>query len=112
MHYQKVNNLTIDGKSGPKTMKNVAINIAKELIHHEVDRSIKSDSNIEKSYGWDVKEVDNFTYFVAYEFDYDFSRDNGWMSYAYEVDLVKKTATAILGELELERKYRKLGFIN
>lgn len=111
-HYQKMNDLVIDGMAGPETMKSVAIDIAKVSTGDLDENSIKNDSNIKKIYGWDAKKVDGFTYFVAYEFDDDNNKDNGWLHYAYEVDIKKMTATDIFYDSELELKYRKLGFTN
>ena len=111
-HYQKLNRLVVDGMAGAETMKSIAITVSKSLIGMEVEDFIRSDLAIKKSYGWNAKKVNDFTYFVTYEFDYDNSRDNGWNFYAYELDLVTGIFKLISSDLELENKYRELGFIN
>lgn len=109
-HYQNEKSLVIDGMAGVKTMGSIAIDIVDNLVGDIVENSIKNDSQIKKIYGWVAKKVDKFTYFVAYEFDDDDNKDNGWLHNAYEVDIKKLSVLDVFYDPELELKYRNLGF--
>lgn len=87
-----------------------------ELVRGSNDVSpekwVSFDESVTKVYGWTSKYVSESTYFVAYEFDIeDDNYKNGFRMYCYEVDISTKTIRSIIGNQHLEKKYRKMGFI-
>ncbi|MBE0451890.1 MAG: DnaJ domain-containing protein [Clostridia bacterium] len=109
-HYQMINRLEIDGMAGPNTMNTLAIEIAKESVGNNVNISIKADKYIQKKYGWTAEKVETFTYFVAFEFDYDSDRSNGYYLFGYEVNMVSEKVSEMEGEIY--EKYRNLGYLD
>lgn len=63
-------------------------------------------------YGWTSQKVSGTTYYVAYEFDDDGNRSNGWSMYCYEVELSSDVVRMISGDAVLEKKYKDLGLID
>jgi hypothetical protein len=109
-HYQMINRLEIDGMAGPNTMSTVAIEIAKESVGSNVNVSIKADKYIQKKYGWTAEKVEIFIYFVAFEFDYDSDRSDGYYLFGYEVNMVNEKVVEMEGEIY--EKYRNLGYLD
>lgn len=110
VHFQKANNLEVDGMVGPMTMKELSKSLAIKEEGATVKYRIKFDSNVVKEYGWSSNKVENFVYFVSYDFDYDNSYNNGYYLYPYEVNLKSQEVIAVTDSLF--DKYRRLGFID
>ena len=110
VHFQKENGLEVDGMAGPNTLKALSRALAENKEADNVKYYIKTDSAVVKEYGWNSRKVDDFIYFVSYEFDYDNNYNNGFFLYAFEVNLRNRNVVIIEGTL-LD-KYRRLGFID
>lgn len=109
VHFQKNNDLQVDGMVGPRTLNELSKAIAIEQEENYIRDYIKTDTAIVKEYGWESQNVEKFVYFVSYNFDYDYIYDNGYTMYAFEVDIRNQTVVFIEGQL-LE-KYRRLGYV-
>lgn len=99
--------------------KQHAINVVKnsnvESSYNVTDVIIKgwiaNDKKIYKIYGWRATKIEDNTYFVSFEFDYDNDMNNGWKMYCYEVDIGSNIVRKITGNPTLEQKYKKLNII-
>lgn len=107
--FQIKNNLQVDGMIGPITLSELGKAMVAKQWDYNVKYNVKNDNSVVKEYGWNSYYVDRLVYFVSYEFDYDYDYDNGYLMYAYEVNLNNQTVSAIEGQLQ--EKYRRLGFV-
>lgn len=73
---------------------------------------VKQDPNIKKVYGWDAKKVEPNIYFVEYGFDLDNAiKNDGYMLYCFEVNIISGRVTAITDSPKLNKKYVDMGYI-
>jgi len=83
-----------------------------DTLGEEARGMAKSDINIERIYGWEAERVAGKTYFVAFAFDYDIIKGNGYVIYCYEVNLNGGMVRKITGNHSLEEKYEEMGYIS
>lgn len=110
-HYQSQNLLATDGMPGPQTMGALAIGTVDKIHGYEILGWVQENKSIKMVYGWASEKIDTFIYYVTYGVDDDSDQNNGWYVYCYEVNLENSDVSNIMGNEELEQKYRELGFL-
>jgi len=81
-------------------------------IEETLMSAVESNEDIYEIHGWEVKHVETDIYFVAFSFDTDDIRSNGYSFYCYEANLDLRTVRKIWINDTLLTKYRDLGYIN